>query len=208
MARVFLLDGTALAYRAHFALQRSGLTTPEGKPIGAVYGFATTLNKLLELEQPDAIGVAFDPPGETFRHKRYEEYKATRQKMPDELVHQHDILRELVRAQGIALYEVRGFEADDVIGTLATQAAARGDEVMIVTGDKDLMQLIGPRVALYNVFKPGVDLVVEREEAVELDGDALVGAATAEAVGIVAELLEVDHGSRKIPACDPMIARR
>ena len=167
MARVFLLDGTALAYRAHFALQRSGLTTPEGKPIGAVYGFTTTLKKLLETEKPDAIGVAFDPPGETFRHKRYEEYKATRQKMPDELVHQHELLRELVRAFGICVYEVRGYEADDVIGTLAVQAAARGDEVMIVTGDKDLMQLIGPRIALYNVFKPGIDLVVEREEAVK-----------------------------------------
>jgi DNA polymerase-1 len=182
MARVFLLDGTALAYRAHFALHRSGLTTPEGKPIGAVYGFASTLNRLIETEKPDAIGVAFDPPGETFRHKRYEEYKATRQKMPDELVHQHDILRELVRAQGIALYEVRGYEADDVIGTLAIQAAARGDEVMIVTGDKDLMQLIGPRVALYNVFKPGIDLVIEREEAVK----EKFGCAPAQVIDVLA----------------------
>ena len=182
MARIFLLDGTALAYRAHFALQRSGLTTPEGKPIGAVYGFTTTLKKLLETEQPDAIGVAFDPPGKTFRHHRYDEYKATRQKMPEELVHQHEILRDVVRAYGIALYEVRGFEADDVIGTLATQAAARGDEVMIVTGDKDLMQLIGPRVALYNVFKPGIDLIIEREEAVK----EKFGCAPAQVIDVLA----------------------
>ncbi|MBK7876386.1 MAG: DNA polymerase I [Planctomycetes bacterium] len=167
MARLFLLDGTALAYRAHFALQRSGLSTPDGKPSGATYGFTMTLRKILETEQPDAIAVAFDPPGDTFRHRRYPEYKATREKMGDELVVQLDWLREVVRAHGIPIFEVKGFEADDVIGTLSTQAAARGDDVLIVSGDKDMMQLVGPRVKLYNVFKPGVDLVIEAEDAVK-----------------------------------------
>ena len=86
MPRLFLLDGTALAYRAHFALQRSGLSTPDGKPSGATYGFTMTLRKILETEKPDGIAVAFDPPGDTFRHARYAEYKATREKMADELV--------------------------------------------------------------------------------------------------------------------------
>ncbi|MBI5362037.1 MAG: DNA polymerase I, partial [Planctomycetes bacterium] len=167
MARLFLLDGTALAYRAHFALQRSGLSTPDGKPSGATYGFTMTLRKILETEKPEAIAVAFDPPGDTFRHRRYAEYKATREKMGDELVVQLEWLREVVRAHGIPIFEVRGFEADDVIGTLSTQAAARGDDVLIVSGDKDMMQLVGPRVKLYNVFKPGVDLVIEAEEAVK-----------------------------------------
>jgi DNA polymerase-1 len=165
--RLFLLDGTALAYRAHFALARSGLTSPEGKPTGATYGFTMTLRRILETEKPDLVAVAFDPPGDTFRHKQYKEYKDTRQKMPDELVAQQDWLRKVVRAHGVPLFEVRGFEADDVIGTLSRQAAAAGYEVMIVSGDKDMMQLVGPKVKLYNVFKPGVDLVIEGLEAVE-----------------------------------------
>ncbi|MBL8857193.1 MAG: DNA polymerase I [Planctomycetes bacterium] len=167
MTRLFLLDGTALAYRAHFAMQRSGLTMPDGKPIGATYGFTMTLRRILEQEKPDLIAVAFDPPGLTFRHAMYPEYKATRQKMPDELVGQLDYFRDVVRAHGIPVFEVKGFEADDVIGTLSTAASKKGYEVMIVTGDKDFMQLVDERVTLYNVFKPGVDLVIESFDAVK-----------------------------------------
>ncbi|MFN0008418.1 MAG: DNA polymerase I [Planctomycetota bacterium] len=167
MPRLFLLDGTALAYRSHFALQRSGLTTPEGRPSGATYGFTMTLRRILDMEKPDRVAVAFDPPGPTFRHKRYADYKATREKMPEELVDQLEPIRECVRAHGVPLFEVPGFEADDVIGTLATQAAEAGWEVMIVTGDKDFMQLVGEHVKLYNVFKTGVDLVIEGTEAVK-----------------------------------------
>ncbi|HTF89883.1 MAG TPA: DNA polymerase I [Planctomycetota bacterium] len=166
MPRIFLLDGTALAYRAHFAMARSGLSTPEGQPSGATYGFALTLRKLLEDEKPDHIAVAFDPPGPTFRHKKYKEYKATREKIPDELVSQLPWLRDLVRAHGIAIFEVPGFEADDVIGTLARQAEARGYEVRIVTGDKDFMQLISPAIKLYNVFKQDAMVVIEDEQSV------------------------------------------
>ncbi len=166
MPRLFLLDGTALAYRAHFAMARSSLTTPEGQPSGATYGFALTLRKLLEDEKPEHIAVAFDPPGPTFRHKRYKEYKATREKIPDELVGQLPWLRELVRGHGIAIYEVPGFEADDVIGTLTKQAEARDWDVRIVTGDKDFMQLISPRVKLYNVFKQDAAVVIEDEKSV------------------------------------------
>jgi DNA polymerase-1 len=167
MPRLFLLDGTALAYRSHFALQRSGLTNPDGLPTGATYGFTMTLRRILEQEKPDRVAVAFDPPGPTFRHARYSDYKATRQKMPEELVLQLDSIRECVRAHGVPLFEVPGYEADDVIGTLATQAAEAGWDVLIVTGDKDFMQLVGERVKLYNVFKTGVDLVIEGLEAVQ-----------------------------------------
>ena len=167
MPRIFLLDGTALAYRSFFALQRSGLSTPEGKPSGATYGFTMTLRKILEEEKPDGIAVAFDPPGDTFRHEMYGAYKATRQKMPDELVAQLEPIRECVRAHGVSLFEIKGYEADDVIGTLATQAAAKDFEVRIVTGDKDFMQLIGPNVALHNVFKGGDTAVIESFDAVK-----------------------------------------
>jgi DNA polymerase-1 len=167
MPRLFLLDGTALAYRSHFALQRSDLTTPEGEPTGATYGFTMTLRRILEQEQPDAIAVAFDPPGKTFRHERFEAYKATREKAPDEMKAQLPWLREIVAAHGVPLFEVEGFEADDVIGTLALQGVEQGYEVLIVTGDKDFMQLVGPELSLYNVFKRGEDLVIENAPEVE-----------------------------------------
>jgi len=155
MARIFLLDGTALAYRSHFAFARSGLATADGRPTGATYGFTMVLRQLLENERPDAIAVAFDHKDPTFRHRQYADYKATRQKVPEDLVSQLPWIREVVQAHGVALFEVPGVEADDVIGTLATQGAARGDEVLIVTGDKDFMQLVTERVKLYNVFKAG-----------------------------------------------------
>ncbi len=166
MPRLFLLDGTALAYRSHFALARSGLSTAEGVPTGATYGFTMTLRRLLETEAPEKIAVAFDPPGATFRHARFAEYKATRQKMPAELLAQMDWMREVVLAHGIPVLEVAGYEADDVIGTLARAATSRGWQVLIVTGDKDMMQLVDERVALYNVFKPDADVVLQGVEAV------------------------------------------
>jgi DNA polymerase-1 len=164
--RLFLLDGTALAYRAHFAMARSGLTTREGRPTGASYGFTMTLRRLLEEERPERIAVAFDPPGRTFRHEQFTDYKATRQRMPEELVDQLDDIRAIVRAHGIPIFEVPGYEADDVIGTLATQADAQGWEVLLVSGDKDFMQLVSDRVRIYNVFKPGIDLLIEDRDAV------------------------------------------
>ncbi|MDE0913979.1 MAG: DNA polymerase I [Planctomycetota bacterium] len=164
--RLFLLDGTALAYRAHFALARSGLTSMDGKPTGAAYGFTMTLRRILEQEKPDAIAVALDPKGPTFRHKQYAEYKATREKAPEEMVAQLDDIRNIVRAHGIPIFEVPGFEADDVIGTLTVQAEAAGYEVLLVTGDKDLMQLVGDHVRLYNIFKRDEDLVMEGIEEV------------------------------------------
>ncbi len=167
MPRIFLLDGTALAYRAHFAMQRTGLTTPEGLPCGATYGFSNTLRSILANENPERIAVAFDPKGPTFRHKEYGEYKATREKIPDELVAQLDWLREVVRAHGIPIFEVPGYEADDVIGTLSLEAEKRGWDVMIVSGDKDMMQLVSPKVTLYNVFKQGGGIALESFDAVK-----------------------------------------
>jgi len=166
MARLFLLDGTALAYRSHFALARQGLTTHDGQPTGAVYGFTATLRRILREESPDLVAVAMDAKGETFRHALYADYKATREKAPEEMIAQLDDIRAVVEAHGVRLFEVEGVEADDVIGTLAKQGEAAGHDVMIVTGDKDFMQLVSERIKLYNVFKPKVDLVIEGPEAV------------------------------------------
>ncbi|MCZ6596942.1 MAG: DNA polymerase I [Planctomycetota bacterium] len=167
MPRLFLLDGTALAYRSHHALAQSGLTDPDGRPTGATYGFTTTLRRILDQEEPDLVAVAFDPRGPTFRHELYPEYKATRERAPEDMLAQLDTIREVVRAHGIPIFEVPGYEADDVIATLTRQARKAGCEVLIVTGDKDFMQLVDEHVRLYNVFKPNVELVIQGLAEVE-----------------------------------------
>ena len=164
--RLFLLDGTALAYRAHFAFLRARLTDTRGRPTGAVYGFVATLLKLIRDERPDHLGCCFDPPGPTFRHERYEPYKATRERMDDDLAVQLPVLRDVVRAFNIPVLEVPGFEADDVMATLAERAAKQGIDAYIVTGDKDLCQSVEPGVFIYNILKPGQDTEILDEEGV------------------------------------------
>ena len=165
--RLFLLDGTALAYRAHFAFLRARLTDTRGRPTGAIYGFVATLLKLMRDENPDHLGCCFDPPGPTFRHELYEPYKATRERMDDDLAAQLPVLRDVVRAFNIPVLEIPGFEADDVLATMAERAAKKGIEAYIVTGDKDLCQSVEPNVFIYNILKPGQDTEVLDEKGVE-----------------------------------------
>lgn len=153
--RLFLLDGMALAYRAHFALLRSPLLTSRGQPTGAVFGFLSTLDRLRKVEDPEEIVVVFDAPEPTFRHEAYPEYKATREKMPEEMIPQLEWIRRAVTGDGLPFVRVPGWEADDVIGTLARQGVQAGRDVWIVSGDKDMCQLVDARVRLYNVMKPG-----------------------------------------------------
>ena len=153
--RLFLLDGMALAYRAHFAFIRSPLTNAQGVETSAVFGFLGALDKVMDEEQPEEIAVVFDGPEDTFRHAIYPEYKATREKMPDEMVPQLAWIREVVEALGIPFLQVAGYEADDIIGTLAKRGSAEGKDVWIVSGDKDMLQLVDAKVRMYNVMKPG-----------------------------------------------------
>lgn len=153
--RLFLLDGTALAYRAFHALSRSRLSDRAGRPTGAIFGFTSTLFRILREEEPELLAVAFDPPGPTFRHERYPDYKATRERMPEDLVEQMPRVREVVQALGHPVLEVPGWEADDVLATVARRAAAEGIAVFIVSGDKDLFQLVDERVTIYNVLTRG-----------------------------------------------------
>jgi DNA polymerase-1 len=143
--RVFLVDGTALVYRAHFAFLGNPMMT-RGEPMAAVFGFANALVHLLQQERPAFLGVAFDLPGPTFRHERYPDYKAHRPPMPEELVAQMPKARRLAGAVGARVIEREGVEADDLIGTMAKQARAAGHETVIVSADKDFMQLVGPGI--------------------------------------------------------------
>ncbi|HEY8424581.1 MAG TPA: DNA polymerase I [Limnochordales bacterium] len=146
--KLLLVDGYSLLHRAFFALPM--LTTSAGEPTNAVYGFATMLVRLLEEERPDYVAVAQDMAGPTFRHRQFEAYKAQRPPMPDTLRPQLIRYEQLVRAFGIPMYGVEGYEADDVIGTLARQAkeAAPDVSVLVVTGDRDALQLVDERVTV------------------------------------------------------------
>ena len=141
-----LIDGNSLLYRAFFALPL--LTNPQGEVTNAAYGFTMMLLKVLDERQPDMMAVAFDLPGPTFRHELFEEYKATRRAMPDELAPQIGMAREILSAMHIPIYEMESYEADDVIGTLASRADQQAVPVLIVTGDLDELQLISERVSV------------------------------------------------------------
>jgi DNA polymerase-1 len=145
---LFLLDGMALAYRAHFAFINSRLKNSEGIPTGPIMGFANTLAKMLEEEKPTHIAVAWDTHAPTFRHKKDEEYKAQRPPQPEELKIGIPLIKEMVKAWGIANIEQDGYEADDIIGTIANGANADDVDVMLVTPDKDFMQLVHDHVKM------------------------------------------------------------
>ncbi len=143
--RLLLLDGHSLAYRAFFALPPD-LATTDGQPTNAVYGFTSMLIKMLQDEQPTHVAVAFDRSEPTFRHEQYVEYKANRKETPGDLRSQFSLIFEVLDALGITRLSVPGFEADDIIATLAVQAVAEGMDVLIVTGDRDVLQLVSPQV--------------------------------------------------------------
>jgi len=149
--RLILIDGNALLYRSFYAIQR--LSTSDGFPTNAIYGFLMTLRKIVAEEKPRYLGVVFDTKGPTVRHGVYEAYKAHRKPMPDDLVRQIPRLKEVLGAMRIPVRESEGFEADDVLGTLAVQAAHKKIPTLIVSTDKDLLQLVGPAVAVYNPSK-------------------------------------------------------
>ena len=140
-----LIDGHALAYRAYFALANTGFQTRDGEPTHAVYGFALMLLAVWEEYNPEYLAVTFDT-GDTFRHKQYAEYKATREKMPDDLGQQIGRIEQLASAFNFPVFTVENFEADDVLGTLAHQASERGVQTIIVTGDRDAFQLVAPKI--------------------------------------------------------------
>jgi DNA polymerase I len=151
--RLFLIDGSALAYRSYFAFIRNPLINSRGENTSAVFGFANSLLKILREQNPDYIAVVFDTPAPTFRHKIYKDYKSTRAKTPPEMVEQLPRIRELVEYMNLPLIEKDGFEADDIIGTLAQQGKKEGLEVFLVTADKDFFQLVDEDIKMVKPSK-------------------------------------------------------
>jgi DNA polymerase-1 len=150
MSRIFVLDAMNLTYRAYYVFIRRPLITSRGENSSAIYGFANTVLKIRREERPDYWALAWDGPGPTFRHERYDEYKATRKPMPEDLLAQIPAVEDMAAALGLPVLEVPGVEADDVMGTLAMQAVREGHEAVLVTSDKDMLQLIGDRIRVLN----------------------------------------------------------
>ncbi len=149
--RLFLVDGSSYMYRAFFALPP--LSTSDGIPTNAIYGFTAMLNRLVNDFQPTYMAIVLDAPGPTFRHEVYQSYKANRPQMPESLAAQIPYIKEMIRAFNIPVVEKEGYEADDIIATLAKQAEADGAEVTIITGDKDLFQLVSNSITLFDTMK-------------------------------------------------------
>src|SRR5579885_1942915 len=148
---LYLIDGSAYVYRAYYALPV--LTNSRGLQTHAVYGFTTMLLKILREHRPELLAVAFDERGPTQRHEAFKEYKAHRPPMPEGMAAQIPYINRVVEAMGLPVVRAAGYEADDLIGTLARQAEAAGFEVVIVTGDKDMVQLVSPAVRIYDPVK-------------------------------------------------------
>ncbi len=151
---IFLIDGSAYIYRAYHAIR--GLSNSKGIPTNAVFGFTRMLLKLLEERSPRYIGMFFDAKGPTFRHKKFEDYKANRPPMPEDLVSQLAPIKEVTAGLRIPMIEKEGYEADDLIGTVARLAADQGFQVVMVTGDKDFVQLISDQISIWDPMKDKV----------------------------------------------------
>ena len=155
--RLFLIDGMALIYRSHFALIKNPLMTSKGSHTSAIFGFMNSLFKLLKDENPDYIAIVLDSKEPTFRHKLFTDYKATREKMPDELVEQLSPLFQIIEHTNIPMIKFPGFEADDIMATVAQKAKEINVQTYIVTSDKDMMQIVDDDIFIYspgNRFKP------------------------------------------------------
>ena len=163
--KIFLLDAMALIYKYYYVFLSRPLVTKKGQNVGTIYGFINFLFGILEKENPGYLVVAFDNKAPTFRHKLYPEYKATRQKMPEDLIPQMEKIKEIVKQMNISLIEIPGYEADDIVGTIAKTSEAEGLDVYCVTSDKDYMQLITDNIKIYRPGKFGneVEIITENE---------------------------------------------
>src|SRR5688572_13920440 len=167
--RLFLFDGSALAYRSHFAFIKNPLRNSRGLNTSAAYGFTRDLLRIIDAEEPDRVAVVFDVSKRTFRHAKYEAYKATRARMPDDLVDSLPYVEKVVDALGLPRLGIEGYEADDIVATLARRGAATGYDVLIVTGDKDFCQLLDERIHIYNPWRQNLPKGALADE-VDADG--------------------------------------
>lgn len=162
---LYLIDGNSYFYRAYHAIR--GLTNSKGFPTNAIFGFTNMILKITREKKPDAIAVVFDSPVPTERHRIYEEYKAQRPETPNDLVMQIPYIKEIIKAFNMPSFEIPGYEADDIICTIAKKAASQGINVFILSGDKDMMQAVGNGIKIYDPMK---DLIIDENSVIERFG--------------------------------------
>ena len=168
--KLFLLDAYALIYRAYYALIKNPRINSKGQNTSAIMGFVNTLEEVLKKENPTHIGIAFDPAGPTFRHEAYPAYKAQREETPEDIRKSVPIIKEIIKAYNIPILEVMGFEADDVIGTLATKAGEKGIDTYMLTPDKDYGQLVKEHIYMYRPkFTGGFEIMGSEEVKAKYD---------------------------------------
>jgi DNA polymerase-1 len=195
---LFLIDGSNYLYRAFYAIRE--LSNSRGFPTNAIYGFTTMLMKLLREQKPDYIAIAFDVKGPTFRHDAFAQYKATRKATPDTLIPQIPYIKDIVRGFSIPVLECQGIEADDIIGTLASRYAGRNMKVVIVSGDKDLMQLVSEDVIMIDTMKDKIYDVEAVKERFGVGPDKVV-----EILGLMGDTSDNIPG---VPGIGPKSAHR
>lgn len=194
-SKLFLLDAYALIYRAYYAFIKNPRTNSKGFNTSAVLGFVNTLEEVLKKENPTHIGIAFDPPGPTFRHDAYEHYKAQREETPEDIRFSVPIIKKIIRAYRIPILEVPGYEADDVIGTLATEAGLQGITTFMMTPDKDYGQLVTDRVFMYRPKYGDKEFEVLGVEQVKAKFDIQSPAQVIDMLGLMGD------SSDNIPGC-------
>ena len=168
--KLLLIDAYAMIFRAYYAFIRAPRMNSKGENTSAIFGFAITLDDLLKKVNPTHVGVAFDPKGGTFRHEAYEQYKAQREETPEDIRKAVPVIKRLLEAMNIPAFEVAGFEADDVIGTLAKQGEVAGFEVYMATPDKDYGQLVSEHIFMYRPRHTGGFEVMGPKEVCEKYG--------------------------------------
>ena len=196
--KLYLIDVSAYFYRAFFALPP--LATSTGLPTNAIYGFTTMLQKLLKDERPEYLAAVLDRPEPTFRHAAYQDYKANREEMPDNLSQQIPYIKEVIQAFNIPMLEKPGFEADDIMGTLARQAEQDGAEVTIVSGDKDMCQMVSGRVRLLDTMKNKITDVSEVKKKFGVSPDRVI-----DVLGLTGDTSDNVPG---VPGVGPKTAQR
>lgn len=172
MSKIYLIDGMSVVFRAYHAMSQADLSAPDGTPTGALFGFTNIISSILDKEQPEYFSVVFDMDGKTFRHDQYEDYKANREEMPDDLCEQIPKIKEMLDLMNIPRVEKSGFEADDIIGTIAKEAGDDGWEVICVTNDKDFFQLVNDKVTLYRPRPKGEVDIIDHDKVIEKFGVA------------------------------------
>jgi DNA polymerase-1 len=195
MEKLFLLDAYALIYRAYYALIKNPRINSKGFNTSAIMGFVNTLEDVLKKEQPTHIGIAFDPAGPTFRHEAFEQYKAQREETPEAIRLSVPIIKDIIRAYRIPILEVPGFEADDVIGTLATEAGKQGIKTYMMTPDKDYGQLVSDNVFMYRPKYGDKEFEVMGVEEVKAKFDIQSPSQVIDMLGLMGD------GADNIPGC-------